>query len=70
MKDKKVLTLFIVIVMGIMQLNIPAKGAEVLRTDVINVFFDPDFPLPVGQTLLSHYQSKKICLCLSRDYPG
>jgi hypothetical protein len=45
--------------MGITQLNIPAKGAEVLRTDVINVFFDPDFPLPAGQTLLSHYQSKK-----------
>jgi hypothetical protein len=59
MKVKKVLTLFITIVMGITQLNIPAKGAEVLRTDVINVFFDPDFPLPAGQTLLSHYQSKK-----------
>jgi hypothetical protein len=59
MKNKKVLTLFIAIVMAMAQLNIPAKGAEVLRTDVINVFFDPDFPLPAGQTLLSHYQSKK-----------
>ncbi len=59
MKVKKVLTLFITIVMGITQLNIPAKGAEVLRTDVINVFFDPDFPIPAGQTLLSYYQSKK-----------
>jgi len=59
MKDKKVLTLFIAIVMAMTQLDIPAKGIEVLRTDVINVFFDPDFPLPAGQTLLSHYQSKK-----------
>jgi hypothetical protein len=59
MKDKKVLTLFIAIVMAMTQSNIPAKGAEVLRTDVINVFFDPEFPLPAGQTLLSHYQSKK-----------
>ena len=37
----------------------PAKSAENLRADVINVFFDPDFPLPAGQSLLSHYQSKK-----------
>ena len=59
MKDKKVFTLFIAIVMAITQGSVPAKGAEVLRTDVINVFFDPDFPLPAGQTLLSYYQSKK-----------
>jgi hypothetical protein len=45
--------------MAITQGSVPAKGAEVLRTDVINVFFDPDFPLPAGQTLLSYYQSKK-----------
>lgn len=32
---------------------------ESLRADVINVFFDPDFPLPAGQSLMSFYQSKK-----------
>jgi hypothetical protein len=37
----------------------PAKSAENLRADVINVYFDPDFPLPAGQSLLTHYQSKK-----------
>jgi len=37
----------------------PAKGVESLRTDGINIFFDPDFPIPAGQTLLTHYQSKK-----------
>jgi hypothetical protein len=30
-----------------------------LFTDRLDIFFDPDFPLPPGQTLLSHYQSKK-----------
>jgi hypothetical protein len=36
-----------------------ANGQEILRTDVINVFFDPDTPLPAGQTFKSYYESKK-----------
>ena len=39
--------------------TLPAAGDANLRTDVVNLFFDPDFPLPPGQTLLSHYQNKK-----------
>jgi hypothetical protein len=30
-----------------------------LFTDRLDIFFDPDFPLPPGQTLLSYYQGKK-----------
>ena len=59
MNTKKVLPVVIGILLAISHLNVPAKGAEALRTDVINVFFDPDFPLPAGQSLLTHYQSKK-----------
>jgi hypothetical protein len=59
MKSKKVLSIFVGILLVVTHLSLPAKGAESLRADVINVFFDPDFPLPAGQSLLSHYQSKK-----------
>jgi hypothetical protein len=59
MKSKKVLSIFVGILLAVTHLSLPAKGAESLRADVINVFFDPDFPLPAGQSLLSHYQSKK-----------
>lgn len=36
-----------------------SHGQEILRTDVINVFFDPDSPLPGGQSLKDYYLSKK-----------
>jgi hypothetical protein len=59
MNSKKVFSIFVGILLATTHLNIPAKGAESLRADVINVFFDPDFPLPAGQSLMTHYQSKK-----------
>lgn len=37
----------------------PAKASSDLRTDIINVYFDPDFPLPEGQSLLDYYKSKR-----------
>ena len=37
----------------------PVKAQDPLRADVINLFFDPDFPLPAGQTLKTHYESKR-----------
>jgi hypothetical protein len=37
----------------------PASTQEQLRADSVSVFFDPDFPLPPGQTLKSYYESKK-----------
>jgi hypothetical protein len=59
MNSKKVFSIFLGILLAITHLSLPAKGAEALRADVINVFFDPDFPLPAGQSLMTHYQSKK-----------
>lgn len=56
---RKILPLFLVTGLLSNVFAAPAKSVENLRADVINVFFDPDFPLPAGQSLLSHYQSKK-----------
>jgi hypothetical protein len=37
----------------------PVQAQDSLRSDSVNVWFDPDFPLPVGQTLKSYYESRK-----------
>jgi hypothetical protein len=37
----------------------PANSQEVVRADSVNAFFDPDFPLPPGQSLRNFYDSKK-----------
>ena len=37
----------------------PANSEEVTRADSVNAFFDPDFPLPTGQSLRNFYDSKK-----------
>jgi len=40
-------------------LNSPAKASGDLPTDIINVYFDPDLPLPEGQSFLDYYKSKR-----------
>lgn len=37
----------------------PVQAQDSLRADSVNVWFDPDFPLPEGQTLKTYYESKK-----------
>jgi hypothetical protein len=37
----------------------PVQAQDSLRSDSVNVWFDPDFPLPAGQTLKSYYESRK-----------
>jgi len=37
----------------------PANSQEVVKADSVNAFFDPDFPLPPGQSLRNFYDSKK-----------
>ena len=37
----------------------PVQAQDSLRSDSVNVWFDPDFPLPEGQTLKSYYESRK-----------
>ena len=40
-----------------MSLTTTSHGQESLRTDVINVFFDPDTPPPPGQTWIQYFQN-------------
>ncbi len=37
----------------------PVQAQDSLRSDSVNVWFDPDLPLPAGQTLKSYYESRK-----------
>lgn len=37
----------------------PSQADTPLFADRVDLFFDPEFPLPAGQTLLSYYQGKK-----------
>lgn len=37
----------------------PSYAQDPLRADSVNAFFDPDFPLPPGQTLKSYYEARK-----------
>ena len=37
----------------------PSQAQDSLRSDSVNVWFDPDFPLPAGQTLKTYYEAKK-----------
>lgn len=38
---------------------VPVEAQEQLRSDSVAVFFDPDTPLPQGQTLKSYFEGKK-----------
>lgn len=58
-KLKKFTSFLLVAVLTTSVSMIESRAQEALRTDVISVFNDPDFPLSPGQTLLSYYQSKK-----------
>lgn len=56
--SRKLLSVFAVVIFGFSSL--PATIAqEPLRADSVNIYFDPDFPLPAGQTLMSYYEGKK-----------
>ena len=37
----------------------PTHAQDPLRADSVNAFFDPDFPLPAGQTLKTYYEARK-----------
>jgi hypothetical protein len=57
---KKFLPTFIAIfAFGMLGGMTHVQAQENLRSDSVNVFFDPDFPLPVGQSLKDYYAQKK-----------
>lgn len=58
-KLKRAISILIAFLIATPITVVNSRAQEALRADVINAFFDPDFPLPAGQTLLSHYQSKR-----------
>jgi len=56
----KRLSTFIILIFALVVHSIsPAAAQEQLRADSVNAFFDPDAPLPPGQTLKSYYEGKK-----------
>ena len=56
---RKLLALAVASVIIPTSLATDSNGQEILRADVINVFFDPDTPLPAGETFKSYYERKK-----------
>ena len=56
---KRISTVIILIIALVANSISPTNAQEQLRADAVNVFFDPDFPLPAGQTLKSYYEGKK-----------
>ena len=55
---RKIISVLVVALFGFSYL-LPANAQELLRADSVNVFFDPDFPLPAGQSLKNYYEGKK-----------
>jgi hypothetical protein len=56
--SRKLLSVCAVVLFGFSSL--PATNAqEPLRADSVNIYFDPDFPLPAGQSLMNYYEGKK-----------
>ncbi|MEN9517411.1 MAG: hypothetical protein RLZZ159_1277 [Actinomycetota bacterium] len=49
----------IVSVMIVLLPSSPVYAQDPLRADSVNAFFDPDLPLPAGQTFKSYYEARK-----------
>jgi hypothetical protein len=56
---KKCKSIFIALVILFSIFQPASYAQDNLFTDRLDIFFDPDFPLPPGQTLLSYYQGKE-----------
>jgi len=56
---KRISTVIVLVIALVTNSVSPAIAQEQLRSDAVNVFFDPDFPLPAGQSLKNYYESRK-----------
>jgi hypothetical protein len=56
--SRKILAAALLTLFGFSNLT-QVNAQEQLRADSVNVFFDPDFPLPSGQTLKGYYEARK-----------